>query len=232
MTTPSTQGTCLHVICGGIYWHVLSRATNSLVVSCHVVTCQPNKNVSFFNNRPIYHSIHWKPQCIHSFTMTIPTNMTRRKRNRIATLHAQASFRSNTSSKRSFWVEDAPYRAAHYWRLESKDECMLPNHQVRHMEGCQSLLLVTEHAGRNAHCCCDTCLQNLSENDAWISFCSFDFGCTTIWYVLYVLSLSWRVHACLHRDSAKWLTSFPFLWLTNIPTVAWPKSTTGRLMLL
>jgi hypothetical protein len=61
---------------------------------------------------------------------------------------------------------------------------------------------------------------------------SFDFGCTTIWYVLYVLSLSWRVHACLHRDSAKWLTSFPFLWLTNIPTVAWPKSTTGRLMLL
>jgi hypothetical protein len=29
---------------------------------------------------------------------------------------------------------------------------------------------------------------------------------TTIWYVLYVLSLSWCIHTCLHRDSAKWLS--------------------------
>jgi hypothetical protein len=29
---------------------------------------------------------------------------------------------------------------------------LLPDHQVRHMEECQSLLLVAEHAGQSARC--------------------------------------------------------------------------------
>ena len=227
MTTPSTQGTCLHVICGGIYWHVLNRAaTNSLVVSCHMSAKQ--KCVIF--QQPTDIPLHPLKTTMYKFIHHDDTHQYDKKKTKPHRHVACASsFSKQRFFQRSFWVEDAPYRAAHSWCLESKDECMLPNHQVRHMEGCQSLLLVAEHAGQSARL--STCLPKQFVWECTPEFLfiySFDFGCTTIWYVLYVLSLSWRVHACLHRDSAKWLTSFPLLWLTNIPTVAWPKSTPGR----
>jgi hypothetical protein len=82
-----------------LWWYLLTRIESTdEFAGCRlsVVTCQPNKNV-FFSTTDRYTT-----PSIGSFTMTIPTNMTRRKRNRIALLHAQAAFPSNASSKGHF----------------------------------------------------------------------------------------------------------------------------------
>jgi hypothetical protein len=121
-----------------------------------------------------------------------------------------SSFSKQRFFQRSFWVEDAPYRAAHYWRLESKDECMLPNHQVKHMEGCQSLLLVVAHAGQSARL--STCLpKQFGRLDFFLYIVSISVVLLFDMYYMYWASADVFMHACTETRRSGWHSSVVLL---------------------
>jgi hypothetical protein len=103
-------------------------------------------------------------------------------------------------------VEDAPYRAAHCWCLESKDECMLPNHQVRHMEGCQSLLLVAAHAGQSARL--SICLPKQFVWEWRLNFFLYIVSISVVllfdMYYMYWASADVFIHACTETRLSGW----------------------------